>query len=79
MEKESHHPSDQELTCLYAGLTAVGFATANILIGLMAPLTLPWAQEVWSSNLHAPTESFSIAKLLKPNFALLHCGATWER
>jgi hypothetical protein len=40
---------------------------------------LPWAQEVWSSNLHAPTKSISIKKLQEPIFALLHCGAPWEQ
>jgi hypothetical protein len=39
-------------------------------------LQLPWAQEVWSSNLHAPTKSFSIRKLQKPDFdtAALWCN-----
>ena len=37
---------------------------------------LTWAQEVWSSNLHAPTKSFSITNLQKPNFgtAALWCN-----
>jgi hypothetical protein len=37
---------------------------------------LTWAQEVWSSNLHAPTKSFSIRKLRNPNFgtAALWCN-----
>jgi hypothetical protein len=42
-------------------------------------LQLPWAQEVWSSNLHAPTKSFQLSELQALNFAVLHFGATWEQ
>jgi hypothetical protein len=40
---------------------------------------LAWAQEFWSSNLHAPTKSLSLNGLQKAEFSLLRCGSTWEQ
>jgi len=45
----------------------------------LAFLSLPWAQEVWSSNLHAPTTYFLVFNSILPVLSApeLELGSIW--